>query len=71
MTGNPFVPKMTEVQRQEAMRRYKGGEFLKSATHIARAGRPKRLAGAPAGVKSAEQGTMRGTAARPLKEIEG
>jgi len=32
MTGNPFAPKMTEAQRQEAMRRYERGETL---THIA------------------------------------
>ena len=28
MTGNPFAPKMTETQREEAMRRYGRGESL-------------------------------------------
>lgn len=28
MTGNPFAPKMTEAQREEALRRYERGESL-------------------------------------------
>ena len=45
MTGNPFAPKTTETQREEALRRSTGGESLNRIAKDYRAGSAANLQG--------------------------